>query len=161
MGSETSFLPVMNYPQDPNPIGRFEAKHGVHLYTAAQAVLYQITQDDFPYAILIDNVPNTNELFQYNSDWSWGFKVIAGYHLKHDGWDLEANYLRFTANTRKILVDLDPNFTLTTPAQVNNADDHFVNFNWNFDLNQWDVQQMRSFFFLNIFGLNHFLASAT
>ena len=141
---------------DPVPSGRFEAKNGIELYTSAEALLFHITQDDFPIGYLTNvsdspanGVSYLNDNFHYRQHWKWGFRLVAGYHFKHDSWDLEADYLRFTAvYDRGIIIPSTSPYRLVAGAQVSDiytVKNKAGSFRWSVNLNQWDLLQSKTF----------------
>lgn len=147
---------------DAIPSARFEAKNGIELYTSAEALLFHLRQDDYPIGYLtnVQNPPQEgasyqDQQFHYRQHWKWGFRLVAGYHFKHDSWDLEADYLRFTAawNQGIIVPSTDP-FRLVAGVQVNNiydAANKAGSFRWSVNLNQWDLIQSKTFRFSEYF----------
>jgi hypothetical protein len=146
--------------QDPNPLGRFQAKKGIGMYISGEALLLKVTEDDLPVAIL-SNTPTTSNAdigVTYNTEylhdsqkWKWGFRAKLGWHLDHDGWDLQATYTRFYSYTDKLFINYEPkSYHLIAQAQnysTNNiTPDEAVLFRWSVRFNQWDVDQSRMFY---------------
>lgn len=142
---------------DPNPSGRFDTAKGAHTFVNAEALLFQLTQDSHPVAELTD-VPVappydlegkvfTDYLYHYKQPWRWGFRVTAGYHLPHDGWDLVANYMRFYCyNDQSFFNHLGPNYRLSSGLKPILSLNSAVLFRWSVRFNQWDLEQDRTFY---------------
>ena len=139
----------------PNPVGRFIAKNGVHLFVKGEALLFQIAQDDLPIAQYTNVYPSPPEnpqaeLEHYKHQWKWGYRITAGYQLDHDGWDIVASYTRFYAARQQTYKNERLPLKLYSQAQLNQGttptDDSFVYFYQSVKFNQWDVEQARMFY---------------
>lgn len=147
---------------DPIPSARFEAKNGIEVYTSAEALLFHLRQDDFPVGYLtnaanppVADMNYLDQQFHYKQHWKWGFRLCVGYHFKHDFWDLEADYLRFTAvNDQRIVIPTNDPYRLIAGAEINRfyeADNRAGAFRWSVNLNQWDLLQSKTFLFSKYF----------
>lgn len=147
---------------DAVPCARFEAKNGIELYSSAEALLFHLRQDDYPIGYLtniteppVAGAQYGDEQFHYRQHWKWGFRLCAGYHFKHDSWDLEANYMRFTAvYNREIMARTQREYRLVSGVQVNKiatADNKRELFRWSVNFNQWDLVQSKTFRFSEYF----------
>jgi len=161
-----SFSPSIS--TSPNPSGRFIAQKGYRLYSSLEALLLQPTQDDVPIATLSNyasfgsDLKDTSsfptftfeKLYNYRTKWRWGFRATLGYHLKHDGWDLEANYLRFATHYNTTIINEDKNNTTLlsspqgSPFAISSdlTNNELVRFRWGIKLNQWDLAMTKSYF---------------
>lgn len=148
--------------QDPLPSARFEAKNGIELYTSAEALLFHLRQDDMPVGYLTNVASNpvsgstyTDQQFHYRQHWRWGFRLVLGYHFQHDFWDLEADYLRFTAvYNRGIIIPSSSPLRLVSGVEVDKiftANNQAGSFRWSVNLNQWDLLQTKTFLFSKYF----------
>lgn len=82
-----------------NPPARPVVKDGIDLWIQAEALYMHATEDGVNYGIKQENssfFDGTVKNISY--DWSWGWRVGAGYNIPHDGWDLMLNYTWFRAN---------------------------------------------------------------
>lgn len=73
---------------------------GIGMSLSADALFWQTQADTTQYSLAVSqNVPTqlpSNINIQNQSiDWSWGFKVGAGYTFDHDNWKLDAEYTWF------------------------------------------------------------------
>lgn len=69
---------------------------GYGFYITADAIVYQLLEDNNAYVVGIPTDGNTaRHTYQSNFDWSWGFKTGIGYYAEHDFWQsgFEFSYL--------------------------------------------------------------------
>lgn len=80
-----------------NPPARPVVKDGVDLWLQAEALYMHATEDGLDFAIENDATSTFQHGHIKNAkyDWSWGFRVGAGYNMPHDGWDLFLNWTWF------------------------------------------------------------------
>lgn len=68
---------------------------GYGFYVTADAIVYQLQEDNSAYAIQVGGSGGPRHTFQSSFDWDWGFKVGLGYYAEHDNWQtgFEFTYL--------------------------------------------------------------------
>jgi Legionella pneumophila major outer membrane protein precursor len=69
---------------------------GYGFYVTADAIIYQLLEDNNAYATAIPSSNNgARHTYRSSFDWSWGFKTGLGYYAEHDYWQsgFEFTYL--------------------------------------------------------------------
>ena len=74
------------------------AVQGVDFSLGVEALYMRATQDSSAVGDALPasgTYPQTYEFVAQQYDWSWGFRVDAGYAMAHDGWDLQGQWTWF------------------------------------------------------------------
>jgi len=136
-----------------NPPARPVVKDGCDLWLQGEALFMQATEDGLAYAIPSDGTVGYVDGRVHNAkyDWSWGFRVGAGYNMPHDGWDLFLNWTWFRSHDhhhvdREIGQSMFP--TTIPPASTNgvvtNVDQAHAHLH--LQMNILDLEMGREFF---------------
>jgi hypothetical protein len=85
-----------------NPPAHPVVKDGCDLWLEGEALYMHATEDGLGFGIKSDSgsLPD-GHVKNLNYDWTWGFRVGAGYNLPYDGWDLFLNWTWFRSHEDK------------------------------------------------------------
>lgn len=104
--------------------------------------LYWYTAETVDWAFTLESTPNTlkTEYKTFTFDWAPGFRVGAGYNMKHDQWDTQASYTWFkskaVAHTSGSVTSafLAARLSLLEPFSTGRA-----SLNLRYDIFDWDL----------------------
>lgn len=107
-----------------NPPARPVVKDGCDFWIQGEGLFMQPTEDGLSLAIPTDASVSYVDGRIHNAkyDWSWGFRVGAGYNMPHDGWDLMFGWTWFRAqdhNHKDRVVNENMLGTQMVPATAN------------------------------------------
>lgn len=142
---------LKNVEDTPNPPARPNLSKTNGIILTGEAVLLKATDEGLSYAVASNNSQPTGRLYNQTLGWAWGTRLLLGYAIPRDGWDISLSWFYFQnthTNTPTSFNSSGYFAARLNPSLQSNSQDLFSSIaaQWKLNINQLDLILARPFY---------------